>query len=112
MDDTMTVNGREYVAADTLTDGQRPDVEDGGVRIVVLQRGWVVVGHYHRVGEQVRVEHAAVVRRWGTQRGLGQLASEGVQAETVLDDCPTVRCHVLAVLATIDCTHATWATRR
>lgn len=34
------------------------------------------------------LDNAAVVRRWGTTRGLGQLGLEGPTKETVLDPVP------------------------
>ena len=75
-------------------------------QIVIAQRGWVFVGDVTRTESEVTIENAAVVRRWGTNRGLGQIASEGPTSSTVLDPCPTVRIHPLAVIATMDC--ASW----
>lgn len=72
-------------------------------QIVIAQRGWVFVGDVTRTDNEVLIENAAVVRRWGTTRGLGQLASEGPTENTVLDPCPIVRIHPLAVVATMDC---------
>jgi hypothetical protein len=86
-------------------------VVDGGVRIVVLQRGWVVVGHHYAEGDQVRIEKAAVVRLWGTSLGLGQLATDGPQPNTKLDECPTVRVHALAVVCSFDCAPEKWSCR-
>ncbi len=81
------------------------------VRIVVLQRGWVVIGQHRQTGNEVVVEKAAVVRRWGTTTGLGQLARDGKQPNTTLDECPTVRVHAAAVVLTIDCDQAKWSER-
>ena len=78
------------------------------IRIVILQRGWVVVGHYSQVGEECLIEHARVVRRWGTSQGLGELAAGGPLPNTVLDPAPTVRFHMLTVVATIDCEASKW----
>lgn len=72
-------------------------------QIVIAQRGWVFVGDVSRYQNEVVVENAAVVRKWGTTRGLGQLAQEGPTAKTQLDPCPAVRIHPLAVVATMDC---------
>lgn len=72
-------------------------------QIVISQRGWVFVGDVTRTGNEVVIENAAVVRRWGTTRGLGQLAQEGPTQNTILDFCPPVRIHPLAVVATMDC---------
>jgi hypothetical protein len=82
------------------------------IRIVVLQRGWVVVG---RVAEEsateLRLENAAVIRRWGTTRGLGQIAINGPTDETVLDPCGVVRAHPLAVVMQIDAREEKWSGR-
>ena len=75
-------------------------------QIVIAQRGWVFVGDVTRTESEVTIENAAVVRRWGTTAGLGQLAQHGPADETRLDPCPTVRIHPLAVIATMDC--ASW----
>lgn len=72
-------------------------------QIVISQRGWVFVGDVTRTGNEVVIENAAVVRRWGTTRGLGQLAQEGPTQNTILDFCPQVRIHTLSVVATMDC---------
>jgi hypothetical protein len=69
-----------------------------GRQIAVLQRGWIVVGDAYRVGTEIRVDNASVIRRWGTTNGLGQLALAGVTKETILDACGTVRVHELAVV--------------
>ena len=60
-------------------------------KIVILHRGWVVVGDVSQEGDQVVVDNASVVRRWGTSKGLGELATNGPLKNTVLDPCPTVR---------------------
>ena len=78
------------------------------LRIVVLQRGWVVVGVYRRDGDEITITDASVIRRWGTNRGLGQLAN-GPTDSTVLDAAGTVRAHALAVVMTIDADPAGWA---
>ena len=78
------------------------------VRIVVLQRGWVVVGRYSEDGEKGQLDGASVIRFWGTNRGLGQLAISGPLSGTKLDPCPTVRFHLLTVIMTIDCEAQKW----
>lgn len=60
--------------------------------IFVCDRGWVVIGEPDPVREHppqsVLLHRAAVVRRWGTSSGLGQLAAEGPLEETILDPAP------------------------
>ena len=83
---------------------------DGGIRIVVLQRGWVVVGHYYRTGTECRLEDASVIRRWGTTNGLPELASSGPLPETQLEKSKgDIRFHRSAEVLTLDCEESKWA---
>ena len=82
------------------------------IRIVVLQRGWVLVGEYHRPNSSLVTKLTRVrnVRRWGTQRGLAQLANEGpIQGKTVLDDGADAEWHVLAEVMSLKCNESAWA---
>jgi hypothetical protein len=77
-------------------------------RIVVLQRGWVVVGNFAQDGEEVVVTKAKVIRRWGTTKGLGELV-DGPKENTVLDPAGEVRANKLAVVLTVQCNPEAWA---
>ena len=67
--------------------------------ILVLQRGWVVVGKCSRDdAEMVQLQDASVIRQWGTTKGLGEIALNGPTSKTVLDVCGTVEVHPLAVV--------------
>jgi len=79
------------------------------IKILVLQRGWVVVGRVTREGAQVIFTGGYVVRRWGTTAGIGQLAKEGPLDNTVLDPLERGSCHELAIVAEIDCEVSKWA---
>lgn len=78
------------------------------VRIVVCQRGWVVVGEYSQTKDEATVERASVIRVWGTTQGLGQIAAGGPTSTTKLDPCGTVRLPVLAIVLTMDANQAKW----
>lgn len=96
----ITVNGVEYapIKKDTL-----------GVRIVILQRGWVMVGRYERDGNDCKLHNAQVIRIWGTTRGLGEIALNGPTGETVLDPCNgVVEFHRLTEIANIACCEGQW----
>jgi hypothetical protein len=80
---------------------------DHEIRIVVLQRGWVVVGRYAATDTEVTITDASVIRVWGTDKGLGQL-STGPTESTILDPAGTVRAHPMSVVLTIDCEEAGW----
>jgi len=59
-----------------------------GRYIVLANRGNTVVGDLYDIGGNERLlKNASVIRRWGTSKGLGQLAIDGQQSETVLDFC-------------------------
>lgn len=80
-----------------------------GVKIVILQRGWAVVGRFYRRGPNCRVEGGSVIRRWGTSNGLGEIATGGPTENTKLDAAPTIRFHELTIVATMDCEADKWA---
>lgn len=84
------------------------DTPRESLKIVVCQRGWVFVGRCQLQGDELVVRDARNIRRWGTTAGLGQLALEGPQPETILDDAGTVRVHQLAVVLTLDCEEEKW----
>jgi hypothetical protein len=75
---TLTIDDTEYVRADSLA-----PPHDSEVRIVVLQRGWVLVGRYREDGDRVLLSDAHVIERWGTTKGLGELV-HGPTADTRL----------------------------
>jgi hypothetical protein len=94
----ITVDGVEY----------RHVAAPSEVRIVVLQRGWIVVGRWAQDGDEVVVRDASVVRFWGTTRGLGELF-DGPTKTTKLDPAGTVRANAAAVVLTIDVDAEAWA---
>ena len=79
------------------------------IRIVILQRGFVVVGEVSRSDHEVVISDCAVIRRWGTTgKGLGGLRG-GPTKDTVLDPCGTWRVHPLGIVAQQDVEQAPWA---
>ena len=97
---TITIDGKTY---------ERVDQSDALWRIVVLDRGFVVVGRVSMDGESmVVIRDASCVRRWGTEKGLGELAEKGPLSETVLDPQGTTRVHILQVVQQIDCDQTKW----
>ena len=87
-----------------------PVPTDSEIRIVILQRGNVIVGRYERDGQYCKLHDASVIRLWGTTRGLGELAANGPTANTKLDPCNgLVEFHELTVVCTIACNPSKWA---
>lgn len=82
--------------------------KDLGIRIVILQRGWIVVGHYKQSGDYVTLTKASVVRKWGATQGLPEIASNGPTSSTVLDKGPDMRFHILTEVFSIDCVAGKW----
>lgn len=53
-------------------------------RIVVVQNGWVLAGEFVEHDGHVELENATVIQRWGTTKGLGELALSGPTKESVI----------------------------
>lgn len=76
--------------------------------IIIADRGFVWVGFANIVGDMCIVSDARQIRRWGTTKGLGELASSGPLKNTILDPCGTVRVPMRAVIALIECEAKKW----
>ena len=80
-----------------------------GKNIVVLQRGWVVVGDVYKSGSEFTMKNASIIRVWGTTKGLGEIAEFGKTDKTVLDKCNDITFHELSVVVLIDCNDKIWS---
>lgn len=101
----IEVNGVKYVPK-----GSDKVQHTGEIKIVVLQRGWVMVGRFEKSGDDCKLHGASVIRNWGTTKGLGEIAGNGPTYSTKLD--PTnglVEFDKLTVVATVACNQAAWA---
>lgn len=58
-----------------------------GRYIVLGNRCNTVVGDLTIVGPTGYLTNASFIRRWGTTKGLGQLAISGATSDTILDPC-------------------------
>lgn len=102
---TVEIDGVKYVP-----EGTQSEPVTGDVRIVILQRGWVMVGRLERGDQVCKLHQAAVVRIWGTTKGLPEIANGGPTAKTVLDKCDgVVEFHPLTIIATIACREDKWS---
>ena len=98
---TIVLDGVTYYS-------EQPEIT-GDWKIVILQRGWVMVGRFERNGNDCKLHNASVIRVWGTSRGLGELALEGAKEYTKLDPCHgVVEFDYLTVVATIACEESKW----
>jgi len=96
---TIIVDGVEY----------RECKSESNIKIVILQRGWCMVGKFRREGSDCFLDNASVIRKWGTTKGIGEIAKYGPQKETLLDKCHgTVEFDYLTVVASISCEESKW----
>ena len=96
----VTIDGVEYAPVQAPT---------GDVKIVILQRGWIMVGRLERNGTDCKLHNASVIRTWGTTKGLGEIAAGGPTDKTVLDPCPLpVEFDWLTVVAALACKAESW----
>jgi len=72
-------------------------------KIIVIDNGWVLTGATVKKDDHLHVTEASVIRRWGTTAGLGQLALQGVQPNTILDPVGEAEVPLRSVLFTIHC---------
>jgi hypothetical protein len=98
---TIKIDEVEYIRKDAV-----PETE-GDIKIAVLDRGFVYVGHVKSEDEFVILTHAKNIRIWGTTKGLGELVS-GPLANTRLDAVGTVRVPFRALISLIDVEQAKW----
>lgn len=102
---TIEINGKTYYAK------EEEDVKEpsGTLKIVILQRGWVMVGRLERDGSECKLHQASVIRSWGTTKGLGEIALNGPTGKTILDKCfGLVEFDYLTVVASISCKEDKW----
>lgn len=86
----------------------RPVTTPSDIKIAVLQRGNVLVGRFSRDGDMCELTDASVIRRWGTSRGLGEIATGGPTEGTVLDPCGRVEFHILTAIFLMDAHADAW----
>ena len=104
---TIEVNGEKYVSeADYKS--KKGNVTPSKRQIVILQRGWVVIGNYSVKNDECLLTDAAVIRVWGTTKGLGEIAEGGPTSTTKLDRTPDVRFHPMTMIARMDVDEAKW----
>ena len=78
-----------------------------GWRIVVLDRGWVLVGCCEDEGDILRITKARCLRQWGTERGLGELVA-GPLEKTIHDYMGIVEAPKRAVIFSIVVASDAW----
>ena len=100
--ETMMIDEVKYIRADNI------DVKPTRKQIVVLHRGWIVIGDVSKTDVEVTLKNCSVIRIWGTSNGLGELAENGVTSKTKLDKCPDVVVHPLSVVLYMNVNMDNW----
>jgi len=101
----LEVNGVKYIRKDTV----KTKEYDGEIKIVVLQRGWVYIGHFERNGNDCKLHNAYNIRTWGTTKGLCELVN-GATSSTKLDKCEgVVEFDWLTIIHTITVDSKKWS---
>lgn len=103
---TITIDNVEYVRK---SDVKKTSGKPTKLQIVILQRGWNIIGRYREEKDEFICEDSKVLRCWGTTKGIGQLALEGPTDQTKLDETGTVRSLKTTVIARIDVDEDKWA---
>lgn len=83
----------------------------GKLVIAILDRGWVFIARAQESPSSLELSNAACIRYWGTTKGIGQLALEGAQSGTKIDEAGTVTVPRTAVIALIDAVEDKWPGR-
>lgn len=100
----LEVNGVTYVEKGS----QKSEPKNSTIKIVVLQRGWALIGRWSQEGDMCNLENAHVIRLWGTTKGLGELALEGKTSKTTLDKAGSVDFHILTTVLIINADEKLW----
>lgn len=105
----ITINNEVYISEkDVQVELKKKNIKPSKKQIVVLNRGWVVIGNYYEKGDECTLTEASVIRKWGTTKGLGELAEKGKLADTVLDECPNVHFSKMTMVARMDVNEQNW----
>lgn len=91
MTKTVEIDGVEYAPVEVF----------GDIKIVVMDKGFVYIGHVLIDGDDFEITNARCIIRWGTTEHLGQLVN-GPLENTKLGDPCTLRikkdqCHTIEV---------------
>jgi len=103
----IEINGETYIKESELK--KQSKYKASPVQILVLNRGWIVVGNVSESVNKTIIQNAAVIRKWGTTKGLGELAIKGKLPDTILDACPDITVDTANVVLVMNCEQSKWA---
>jgi len=96
---TIKIDDVEYVRKDAI--------KDDGIKIAVLDRGFVYIGYVTIEGDFLYLHHAKNIRVWGTTKGIGELVS-GPTKDTKLDSVGNITVPIRALISLIDVEQSKW----
>jgi hypothetical protein len=79
-----------------------------GFGIAIVDHGFVYVGELEIDGKWCVVRNGHNIRRWGTTEGIGQLALDGPQPETILDKVTTIHVPIHALVHILESDRCKW----
>lgn len=107
--DDLTIGEAKQLAAMLGGSAGKSATVNHGLQIAILDRGFVYVGEVTTDAEWCVITNAKNVRRWGTTRGLGELAANGPLSATAIDPAGTVRAPMRALIGLIACEATKWS---
>lgn len=108
--DSLTVGElKEITQLACATKPKKKKQANHGWQIAVLQRGWVFIGNITQNGDDYSLADGACIRRWGTTKGLGQIAKDGPTSNTELEPVPEVKFHEAGKVLMMKAEESKWA---
>jgi hypothetical protein len=84
------------------------DQVDHGIQIAVVDRGFVYVGRVKTDADWCFITDAKNIRRWGTTRGLGEIAASGPTITTKMDQTGTIKVPLKSLIHLIAVSEPIW----
>src|SRR5208337_1531535 len=107
--DELTLGQIKQIQALLPPENSVPKTVDHGIKIVVLDRGFVYVGKVSTDSDWCYIYEAKNIRVWGTTKGLGELAKDGPLGATKMDDCGDVQAPLRAVIHLMTAEASKWS---
>lgn len=104
----IELNGETYIKESEALK-KAGEFKPSPVQIVVLNRGWIAVGNVSESAGKTIIQNASIIRNWGTENGLGELAEKGKLPETILDACPDISVDSANIVFVMNCNQTNWA---
>jgi hypothetical protein len=98
----ITINNEIYIKK------SESEYQPSPIQILVLNRGWNVIGNVREKDGKTYITNASIIRRWGTTQGLGELAIKGKLPETILDKCLDISLDTANVIFCMNCDQSKW----